>query len=145
MLYQPWYSVLSWKKMFNFNFSDLYDKIKSGQKLLMVRYHMYLSGWLWVIIFKKRVWRRLYSTSMELKCMELKTCLLLFDISKFKSIQNHFNPLNNRVNSTSIEKRNNSLNGDLFNKQKILLHSKFNTKKPIPFKLKPTPLKNWKK
>jgi hypothetical protein len=57
MLYQPWYSVLSWKKMFNFNFSDLYDKIKSGQKLLMVRYHMYLSGWLWVIIFKKRVWR----------------------------------------------------------------------------------------
>jgi hypothetical protein len=26
----------------------------------------------------------------------------------------------------------------------ILLHLKFNTAKRIPFKLKPTPLKNWK-
>jgi hypothetical protein len=59
--------------------------------------------------------------SMELKCKKLKTCLLLFlfDNSKFKSIQNHLNPLNKRVNATSIEKHINSLNKDLLNKQKI--------------------------
>jgi hypothetical protein len=91
---------------------------------------------------------------MELKCKELKTWLLLFlyDNSKFKSIQNHLNPLNKSVNSTCIEKRNNSLNGDLLKKQwrnnkfgfSILLQLKFKTKKQIPFKLKHTPLKNWK-
>jgi hypothetical protein len=50
--------------------------------------------------------------------------------------------------STSIEKRNNSLNVDLLNKQKIWVFNsvafKVQYEKRIPFKLKPTPLKNWK-
>jgi hypothetical protein len=117
----------------------------------MVRYSMYLSQWLCFINFKKRVWCRLSLTSMELKCKELKTCLLLFifDNYKFKSIQNHLNPLIKWVNSTSVEKRSNSFDGDFFNKQKVWF---FNSvafkvqykKKRIPFKLKPTSLKNWK-
>jgi hypothetical protein len=92
----------------------------------------------WFLIFIKRVWHRLVLTSVELKCKELKTCLLLFlfDNSKFKSIQNHLNPLNKWVNSTSIEERNNSLNEETKN---MVFQKNW-----IPFKLKPTPFKNWK-
>jgi hypothetical protein len=144
--------VYPWKKNKKFNSSDLFKtpyytkKINSRQKLLMVRYSLYLRRWLWVIIFKKRVWCRLSSTSMELKCKELKTCLLLFffNNSKFESIQNHLNPMNYWVNSTSIEKRNNSLNEDLLEKQwrnkkygfSILLHLKLNTKKTNSIQIK---------
>jgi hypothetical protein len=47
-----------------------------------------------------------------------------------------------------LKKRNNSLNGDVLNKQKIWFFNyvlPFKLKKRIPFKLKPTPLKNWEK
>jgi hypothetical protein len=116
-------------------------------KLRSIRKREYLRRRLWVLIFKKRVWRRL--SVKEFKCKELKTCLLLFLFvdSEFKSIQNHLNPLNKWVNSISIEKRTHSFNGDLLNKPKIWFCNsvaKFNTKKKIPFNLKPTTLKNLK-